>query len=261
LADPATISSFRLDKYDVSVGRFRQFVAAFTAGWVPLEGSGKHTHLNGGKGLADSANPGGYETGWLTSDNANIAPTTANLGQDPMYSTWTATAGTQENLPINFETWYEAYAFCIWDGGFLPSEAEWEYAVAGGNQQREYPWGGMDPGTSNNYAIYNCNYPNGDGKCLMGLANIAPVGTTTLGASVSGQVDLVGNMQQWILDWSADAYVDPCTDCASLSAMPFSYRVIRGGSFAGATSDFLARDSEFPMNRNNYITTRCARSP
>jgi len=28
-ADPATVSSFRLDKYDVTVGRFRQFVSAW----------------------------------------------------------------------------------------------------------------------------------------------------------------------------------------------------------------------------------------
>ena len=59
-ADPATISGFRLDEYDVTVGRFRQFVNAVLppdggTGWLPTPGSGKHTHLNGGLGLANSA--------------------------------------------------------------------------------------------------------------------------------------------------------------------------------------------------------------
>src|ERR1017187_4060173 len=52
LADPATVSGFRLDKYLVTVGRFRRFVSAWNAGAsyvppaVPAAGSGKHTHLN-----------------------------------------------------------------------------------------------------------------------------------------------------------------------------------------------------------------------
>src|SRR5580704_6839465 len=54
--------------------------------------------------------------------------------------TWTETAGSSENLPITEAHWYAAYAFCIWDGGFLPSEAEWNYAAAGGSDQRAYPW-------------------------------------------------------------------------------------------------------------------------
>jgi formylglycine-generating enzyme required for sulfatase activity len=37
----------------------------------------------------------------------------------------TSSAGSKENLPINCVNWWESYAFCIWDGGFLPSEAEW----------------------------------------------------------------------------------------------------------------------------------------
>jgi formylglycine-generating enzyme required for sulfatase activity len=61
-ADPATISTFRLDKYVVTVGRFRQFLSAWDAGWLPAAGSGKHTHLNGGNGLAGTT--GGFEPGW-----------------------------------------------------------------------------------------------------------------------------------------------------------------------------------------------------
>jgi sulfatase modifying factor 1 len=51
-ADPATVSSFRLDEFDVTVGRFRQFVNAWNGAWLPAPGSGKHGHLNGGLGLA-----------------------------------------------------------------------------------------------------------------------------------------------------------------------------------------------------------------
>ena len=71
-------------------------------------------------------------------------------------STWTPSpvsgSASQENLPINCVDWAEAYAFCIWDGGFLPSEAEWEYAAAGGSLQLDYPWGSAGPGTLNAYA-------------------------------------------------------------------------------------------------------------
>jgi len=261
-ADPATISTYRLDKYAVTVARFRPFAVAANGGWTPAMGSGKHTHLNGGKGLEDSATPGGYEPGWLTSDNSNIAPTDANLIGNASYATWTSKAGSQENLPINYVDWYEAYAFCIWDGGFLPSEAEWEYAAAGGSQEREYPWGSTDPGTGSKYAIDGCNYPGGMGVCAMGLANIAPVGTATLGAGLWGQLDLVGNMQQWMLDLS-NQYVDPCTDCGYMTAPPFTNRMIRGGSFADGAPNLVssALDDDEPENRRYYIGFRCARTP
>jgi formylglycine-generating enzyme required for sulfatase activity len=186
-ADPATISSFALDKYLVTVGRFRQFVTAWKGGWLPAEGTGKHTHLNGGMGL--NSVDGGYEPGWLASYDADVDPTDVNLACGSSgfnsntaagdYYTWTPVAATNENLPINCANWYEAYAFCIWDGGFLPSEAEWAYAAAGGSAQLEYPWGVATPGTATLYADYNCYYPDSSGRCT-GFENIAPVGTASL---------------------------------------------------------------------------------
>jgi hypothetical protein len=189
-ADPATVNNFRLDKYDVTVGRFRQFVNAVLppdggTGWTPPAGSGIHTQLNGGLGLANSATPGTNEQGWVASYVVNISPTDTNLNCLAGTSTWTSSPGSQESLPVNCVNWYEAYAFCIWDGGFLPSEAEWEYAAAGGSQQREFPWGTAAPGAASQYAIYGCEYPDGTGTCN-GVANIAPVGTATLGAGSWG---------------------------------------------------------------------------
>ncbi len=273
-ADPATVSGLLLDKYDVTVGRFRPFVAAWNrgAGWTPPAGSGKHAHLNGGRGLANSASPGSYEAGWVTTDDSQIAPTDANLECDSTYATWTPSPAGGEERPINCVNWYEAYAFCIWDGGFLPSDAEWEYAAAGGSEQREFPWGAAPPGTGNQYAIYNCNYPNG--RACTGVANIAPVGTATLGAGLWGQLDLVGDVQEWGLDGSAP-YVGSCADCAYLGAT--NARVLQGranfyrvpssmkalpGSFEPAAILYLpSRDGVTPMAREYTIGFRCGRSP
>jgi formylglycine-generating enzyme len=254
-----------LDKYLVTVGRFRQFVSAWSggAGYRPPAGSGRHSHLNGGKGLADSASPGSYETGWVASNDGNIALTSANLGCAGIpgdTATWTDAAGSQEDLPIKCTNWYESYAFCIWDGGFLPSEAEWEYAAAGGSQQREYPWGSTDPGTANEFAIYGCFYPSGSGSCALGVGNIAPVGTAAQGGGMWGQLDLAGELYEWTLD-SFAAYVDPCVDCAYLSTA--SDRVVRGGEFHTPSEEELSYDREEPSPPETIrgdVGFRCARS-
>jgi formylglycine-generating enzyme required for sulfatase activity len=218
--------------------------------------------LNGGNGL--NATGGGYESGWAASDNGSISPTNAALvngcSGDPAYATWTSSVGTQERLPIVCVNWWEAYAFCIWDGAFLPSEAEWEYAAAGGTQQREYPWGATAPGTGNQYAIYNCDYPNGSGTCS-NVSNIAPVGTATAGAGLWGQLDLTGNVGEWNLDWYNN-YVDPCTDCADLTAT--SSRTLRGGYWNLGAVNLLPPSRVYyfpPTQRNSNVGFRCARTP
>ncbi len=257
----ATVSGFRLDQYEVTVGRFRQFVDAIvTAGALPpalSAGAGKHTYLNGGNGL--SATGGGYETGWDATDwNGPIATTASGWNSNLICSAdaeWTPTAGTGENLPIGCLTWFEAYAFCIWDGGLLPSEAEWNYAAAGGGQQRAYPWAPAYPPGSTSISCTNANY-NG---CPAGGAN-AVGSESPAGDGLWGQSDLAGSVAEWNLDLNA-SYVTPCVDCANLTTG--SNRVFRGGGFYDSTTNQLAsfRAAIGPSIRYGDVGVRCARAP
>jgi formylglycine-generating enzyme len=264
-ADPATISDFRLDKYMVTVGRFRKFVSAWDqgSGYTPDVGSGKHAHLNGGKGLADSGAPGAYEAGWINSYTNKLDMSNDTLDCQSNMSTWTSSPGAKENLPMNCINWFEAYAFCIWDGGFLASEAEYVYAAAGGSEQRRFPWGSTEPGKDNQYAIWNCDYPDGSGTCDGTIRNIAKVGSAKLGAGRWGQLDLVGELIQWYLDWYLPSYVNPCTDCANLA--DGSGRAPRDGYFGSSDQTLLQssyrNNGFYPANRFSSYGFRCARTP
>jgi sulfatase modifying factor 1 len=272
-SDPVTVSGFRLDTYEVTAARFTRYVTYLTStnGAAPADGSGKHTHLNDKNGLVNAASPGGYEAGWDATHWNQYVPTGASAGTNwttdltcisglTAQTTYTA---ADQRLPINCVTWYAAYAFCIWDGGFLPSEAEWEYAAAGGGEQRAYPWGSTDPGTQSQYADYGCYYPSGGGLCSPGLQNTEPAGAIGGGAGKWGQRDLAGNLSEWTRDAYEVTYVSPCVDCAFLappSATPEF--VIRGGSYVDK-APALHPSVRSPRDASGYYTTgfRCAKSP
>lgn len=259
---PATVSSFRLDKYEITVGRFRQFVAAWEGGWRPAQGAGKHAWLNAGSGLANSGSGGGYEIGWDATWASNLATTnatwsdTSHLSCNSTSQTWTPSAGSNENRPINCMSWYEAYAFCIWDGGVLPSDAEWNYAAAGGSEQRAYPW--SSPANS---TIINCSYANYDSGSYCSASYTNDVGSESpKGDGAFGHSDLGGNVWEWNLDWSSP-YSASCSNCAQLTNA--GSRVIRGGSFGSVAPDLLAsyRNSVGPSDHSDNVGARCLRTP
>jgi len=85
---------------------------------------------------------------------------------------------------------------------------------------------------------------------------------TALAAGLLGQLDLVGNLLEWNLDYNA-RYANPCTDSTLLK--DGSGRVIRGGYFRNSSVSNL--DSSY-RNEGIYATDRslasgfrCARTP
>jgi formylglycine-generating enzyme required for sulfatase activity len=260
-AFPATISDVALDRFEVTVGRFRPFVEAVTTqGWHPAAGAGKHSHLHGG-GIDDGAEPG-----WDASWNAELATSakdwSTNLACTPKTATWTGSAGAGDDHPVNCVDWYEAYAFCIWDGGFLPSEAEWNYAAAGGAEQRAYPWSAAyPPGSATldcQLANYSSSWPS---KACVSSGADAVGADSPAGDARWGQADMAGNVFEWTLDYYASTYAASCDDCADFTKT--SYRVIRGGSFDGSPACLLAslRESSAPDGRSDGVGVRCARPP
>lgn len=290
-ADPATISTYALDKYEVTVARFRQYVKYLENGGAPpAAGSGKHSHLNGGKGLADSGSAGAFEAGWDASWNSKIpsgagatakwkalltAQSSSGAGCS-VYGSFSEEPGKNDLLPITCTSWYESYAFCIWDGGFLPSEAEWKYAAAGGDEQREYPWGTAAPGSASEYAIYDCCYPSGQCSAASGhdtctgLVNVAPVGFAKKGVGRYGQIDLIGSVWEWLVDKYASSYKSPCEDCAYLTGSTTN-RVLPGAGFhtgasLGATLLYSSNRSQVSYDAETYrgdyaVGVRCGRAP
>ncbi len=103
-----TLSSFRLDRHEVSYERYARFLEARPE-W-------RRDRLD-----ADHHN-GDYLTDW---EGASFPE-------------------GKESHPVVFVTWHAALSFCRWAGGRLPSEAEWEYAARAGDD-REFPWGNEPP--------------------------------------------------------------------------------------------------------------------
>ena len=102
----SSVSAFTLDTFEVTVGRFRNFVDAYD-GTPPLEGAGKHPVI--------------ADTRWRSEWNARLPKSREELDKrlacDPNRGPWTSTAGTSENKPISCVNWYEALAFCMWEIG------------------------------------------------------------------------------------------------------------------------------------------------
>jgi formylglycine-generating enzyme required for sulfatase activity len=239
-----TLAPYALDRFEVTVGRFRAFVNSWDYHGLP-EGAAGDPAVAGA----------GWQTAWNAFLPSSQADFEAVLSCD-LAATWTPAVGEHETLPINCMSWYLAFAFCAWDGGRLPTEAEWEFAAVNGPDGDLYPWGQASP--SPELSVYTADCTSE--PCTMAAPFPSAVGSLPNGANRWGHRDLAGNVYEPVLD----AYAPyPTTAVTNYASVVPGFHVNRGGSYSSPAARQRAafRASAPPNEQYDSVGVRCARAP
>ncbi|MDH4258989.1 MAG: formylglycine-generating enzyme family protein [Gammaproteobacteria bacterium] len=146
-----------------------------------------------------------------------------------------------DDHPVTCVSFADARAYTDWlahetgERYRLASEAEWEYAARGGTTTR-YPWGDApEDGCefANTYDVtadsaYRLGWSHTG--CRDGFPNLAQVGQ--LQANAFKLQDMIGNVQEWVLDCATDSYVGRPRDARAWEWLGgCKRRIQRGGSW------------------------------
>lgn len=246
------VSRFFLDEREVTVKRFRDWWAA---GRVSPKGG--DLIVVGGEGLTVN-----WQDAWTVTE-----PSTDSGMGSAMGATWTSSVAGNEALPINFVDWPTALAFCVANGGRLPTEAEWESA-ASGREGRLFPRENKDTrNVAPTAAMLPCNRAISavGGDC----GPPAPPPGVSERSSRDGVFDLAGSLAEWVIDVPPPAGLGCTTNCypsrPSVDPILFAetaLRGVRGGAWSDADPKVLraqARDFKAMSTRSAAIGFRCAK--
>ena len=200
------MSSFAIDKYEVSNAKFLEFVEA-------------EDYVTEAEEFGDSF----VAELWLSpavSETIDKQVAAVPWWLPVKNCSWRQPEGFDTDLsgrmdhPVVHVSWNDAAAYCKWRGGALPTEAQWEYASRGGKDQKNYPWGNaMQP-------MRPKSDPKGDKIYRMNIwqgkfptRNTAEDGFNTTAPVDSygeqnhfGLYNMVGNVWEWTSDWWTPAH-------------------------------------------------------
>ena len=139
-------------------------------------------------------------------------------------------------------------------GGYhLPTEVQWEIA-ARGVTDRVWPWGDtLYPEI--NLSVYHANLDGSED----GFEGLAPVGSYPTGVSVTGCLDMAGNVWEWCHDWSGASWQTGLSN--PVGPAEGDWKTLRGGSFANSGNSSRCSNREcspwqLATGRDGF---RCAR--
>ncbi len=235
--DAVKAGSVCMDKYEVSVWQ----IPATNKALIKKVQNGTAT-------LANLTAGGATQISLSTSCSPAFPATFPQNGQltAPLYA-----VSIPGVIPTGCITWFQAQQACLNSRKRLPSNVEWQGAVAG------TPDPGPDNGTT------DCNTGN----------VVEPVNTGSRSSCVSywGAYDMVGNVEEWVADWAPLSTTCPmwgtfsndlqCFAGANTAANNGPGALTRGGNFASSsTAGPLAVEAGIPPSGwGNFFGFRCAR--
>lgn len=179
-------------------------------------------------------------------------------------------------LPVVFVSWNDALAFCNWLNRKtnkkyrLPTEAEWEYAAGGGEQNRTY-YAGTDseielqkfffPDTC---VIIRVEDEDEDGALVKQYLRCFSNHTYPVKSKMTNQLGffhLQANVQEWCSDWFDEHYYQISPYKNPQGPATGFLRVVRGGDFLTPSLPVWSRIGVVPKECSNTIGFRLVSTP
>ncbi len=199
-----------------------------------------------------------------------------------MYMRYYFSNPAYNEYPVVGVTWEQANAFCHWRTEYLlkglgaaarfvqryrlPTEAEWEFA-ARGKDQNEFPWDNED--VASGKGCFYANFKPDDGNYTKD-GNLITSRVGIYSSNSNGLYDMAGNVAEWTSTIYTEAGVDAMNDINPQlrynAAKEDPYRLkkksVRGGSWKDPESYIRSawRSSEYQNQPRSYIGFRCVRS-
>ena len=194
-AHSVTLSPYKIDITEVSIQAFEQFVA---------------------KGWNDNAHWSAEGLEWRERNPDGAGATHRR-------------AGRGDEHPVVAVTWYEADAYCKWNGGRLPTEAEWEQAACRGQTEGRFAWGDDEMAEAPWYSAGKYGH-------LQSVLTKAVTDAPDTQRTLDGLYHTTGNVWEWTADWYHANHYQTAESTNPTGPKDGTWKTLRGGSFMNLPS-------------------------